>query len=265
MDISTSVFESLLEDSGLISSIYLSDITGVKHKNITELIEKYKSDLFYLGYDKYEKPLKGKILDDFLKRVVKSEIKTSKYGSSKSYMLTVSQAKNVLVLMGNSNNTITQYKHDIACNKLDENIFKMRGRGFVYMISNMKGLYKIGRTINPKQRIRAIETQMGAKVELIQISDYIFEYEELENELHQLCKDKLVMGEWYKLTDTYTVELRKPEEMFYDEYNYNPDDLSAIACHIENNGATITEFDKIKLNYHIDYNTSKQMFKEINA
>lgn len=262
MDIKTSFFNELLENSGLISSIYLSDITGVKHKNITELIEKHKSDLFYLGYDKYEKPLKGDILDEFLKRVVKCEIKTSNYGNSKSYMLTISQAKNVLVLMGNSNHIITNYKHNIACNKFDENIFNMRGRGFVYLISNMKGLYKIGRTINPKQRIRAIETQKGAKVKLIQLSDYIFEYEELENELHALCKNKLVMGEWYKLTDT--VDLRKPEEIIEEmDCNYNSDDLSVIACHIENNGATITEFDKIKLNYHIDYNISKKISEEI--
>lgn len=235
------LLKELRENANLTSSIYLSDITGVKHKNIIELIERHKSHLFHLGYENYKKPLKGEILDDFLKKIIKYEIKTNNYGNSKSYLLTINQVKNLLVLMGNSNEIIINYKHDIACNKFDENVLKLKNRGYVYLISDMKELYKIGRTINPIKRIRAIETQKGEKVKLIQLSDYIFEYEELERELHQLYIHKLKLGEWFKL---------------------NEDDVINISCHIEHNGLTITEFNKIKLNYYIDYNLSKNILKE---
>jgi 5'-3' exonuclease len=232
------------KEFGLISSKYLSNITGINHKNIISLIEKYK-------YDIWVSRKQGSLTMEELEECVKFKkisIKTSELGTSKSYMLTEEQCKFIICLMKNknNNNNITYYKQAIALNSFDDNILHYNERGFVYVLSKNNQAYKIGRTYNLKQRYRAIITQAGDKnIKLIAISDFIFEYAELENALHNLYKNNLIIGEWYKLND---------------------DELLELLNHLENNGLTIYDNKNnsiTKLNYYIDYNISKNLLSEL--
>ena len=226
--------ESIFNNMGLVSTKHISDITGVKHKNIIELVEKYKSDILFLVPN----------IDD----IKKNKIKTDKYGTSKSYLLTDSQAKFVLMLLSNVNHIIVNYKKSIIENNFDDKILHYSSRGFVYILRNEEGLYKIGRTYSIKKRIRAIITQSGYKnIKIIAISDFIFEYNKLEKELHRLYKNKLYIGEWYKL---------------------NNEELEDCLFHIENNGSTIIKKNNsyaLNLNYYIDYNIAKNLFIELDG
>lgn len=234
---------NFIKDAGLISSKHLSDITGIHHKNIISIIEKYEDDIWLARKS-------GTWTMDELKEVSilkKFKIKTSEFGTSKSYMLTKEQCKFIICLMKNENRNIFHYKMDIALNRFDNNVLNYNERGFVYVLEKeyIKE-YKIGRTYNLKKRYRAIITQSGINnIKLIALSDYIFEYGKLENALHKLYKKHLIIGEWYKLND---------------------DEILELLNHIEHNGLTLYN-DKnesvVKLNYHIDYNISKNLLEAL--
>lgn len=230
------------KDFELITSKHLADITGINHKNIISLIEKHELDIWLT-----RKP--NSLDDDELKecsRLNRISIRTNSYSISKSYLLTEEQCKFIICLLKNENDKIIHYKHDIVLNKFDNELFHYQERGFVYVLSKNKNQYKIGRTYNLKQRYKAIMTQSGdSSVKLIYLSDFIFEYSKLENALHKLYKDKKIIGEWYKL---------------------NKDELDELSLYIEMNGSTLYNNKNescTKLNYYIDYEISKKLFKQI--
>lgn len=76
---------------------------------------------------------------------------------------------------------------------------KKRAPGFVYLIRSETGYYKIGRTVNPENRIRTFSVRLPFRIEyehLIKCADQIA----LEKELHTKFADKRIDGEWFELT-----------------------------------------------------------------
>lgn len=71
--------------------------------------------------------------------------------------------------------------------------------GYVYLIKSPSGHYKIGRTVNPNDRLRMFGVQLPFEVEIIALikSD---DHKRLEASLHQTYNDKRVNGEWFALS-----------------------------------------------------------------
>jgi hypothetical protein len=76
--------------------------------------------------------------------------------------------------------------------------------GYVYLIKfELKNAYKIGRSIDPNNRLREFIVDMPVELELIHAfpaSDYF----DAESELQAICKDNgwHLTGEWFDLPDT---------------------------------------------------------------
>lgn len=71
--------------------------------------------------------------------------------------------------------------------------------GFVYLIQSPTGTYKIGRTINPADRMKTFTVKLPFEVEytcVIPADDMYY----LERTLHAQFADKRVNGEWFKLS-----------------------------------------------------------------
>ena len=71
--------------------------------------------------------------------------------------------------------------------------------GYVYILQSDTGPYKIGRSNNPKSRIKTFGVQLPFEVEYLAVipSD---DYVGLETELHVQYEDKRVNGEWFDLS-----------------------------------------------------------------
>ncbi len=82
--------------------------------------------------------------------------------------------------------------------------------GYVYVVSNCSGHYKIGRTNNVESRIRAIQTSNPSSIELI-VYFHSDDNVSLEKELHCLFSSKRVNGEWFML-DNNDIDLLKSRD-----------------------------------------------------
>jgi len=160
---------------------------NIEHKNVIAHITKYKNS--------FEE------IDRLVVKIEKSK-KESKGGRpSIVYDLSDNQIKFLIMLLKNDIYTI-RFKKDIILGNFDiENFKKDPIKGFVYIIQNKEGYYKIGSTINPKERIRSIETQQGCKVEIISISEPRFDYIKKEIEIHKRFNHKRQLGEYFDLND----------------------------------------------------------------
>lgn len=72
--------------------------------------------------------------------------------------------------------------------------------GWVYLLRSSDDVYKIGRTRDPKNRIRTFSVKLPFDVEyehLVRCDDMYA----METELHQRFADKRLDGEWFILTD----------------------------------------------------------------
>lgn len=72
--------------------------------------------------------------------------------------------------------------------------------GYVYLVQEPKGTYKIGRALDVQDRMRTFGIKLPYKVDLlavIQSGDYVA----TEQELHFKFAEKRVDGEWFALTD----------------------------------------------------------------
>lgn len=70
--------------------------------------------------------------------------------------------------------------------------------GYVYLLQSPTGAYKIGRTKNPKSRLKTFEVKLPFEVEftaLIQTRDMY----QLEIDLHTKYASKKIKGEWFRL------------------------------------------------------------------
>ena len=96
-------------------------------------------------------------------------------------------------------------------------------KGYVYLILNDIGNVKIGRTVNPKSRIRDIETLSGIKIIKIALSNRCSNYKEIENDMHEKFQKWNVMGEWFSATFEEVAEHLKTyklEQVDLPERNY---------------------------------------------
>ena len=69
--------------------------------------------------------------------------------------------------------------------------------GFVYLVQSSTGAYKIGRTINPHDRIRTFNVKLPFEVEYVVVIETANMYS-LESELHNQFARKRVNGEWFQ-------------------------------------------------------------------
>lgn len=84
--------------------------------------------------------------------------------------------------------------------------FYERG-GFVYLVRSASGFYKIGRTVDPDDRIASFRLTLPFEVEyehLIQTDDM----RGLEKELHRRFSAKRVRGEWFDLSESDVIYIK---------------------------------------------------------
>ena len=185
-----------------MKSINLARKLNIKHQNIMKHITSNILLFKDLGY------------------LEKTIGKTTEKGGRPDYYYNLNDLhiKFLLTLIKNDD-VIKVIKKDIILNTFDiENFKKDPVQGYIYIIRNING-YKIGSSINPKQRIRTIETQQGCNVEIIAISDKRYDYKIKENELHNLYKNKNIIGEYFNLDNN---DLNK---IICNLYNTSPNNL----------------------------------------
>jgi len=91
-----------------------------------------------------------------------------------------------------------------VCNSCQE-LFKAKASkvfaGYIYLIGNVeKGIFKIGKSRQPKERYKAIATKLPFPAEIIHVvgSD---DTEKAEKILHTIFASKRTHGEWFELPD----------------------------------------------------------------
>lgn len=73
--------------------------------------------------------------------------------------------------------------------------------GYVYLLKSASGFWKIGRTANPKDRLKTFSIKLPFEVEfehLIPCDDMVG----AETELHRRFADRRINGEWFRLNET---------------------------------------------------------------
>lgn len=80
--------------------------------------------------------------------------------------------------------------------------------GYVYLLKEVNGIHhKIGRTINPKNRLKTFSVKLPYQVEYVHVIQTDDMYT-LEYELHTRYASKRVDGEWFLLDETDIAEIR---------------------------------------------------------
>lgn len=97
---------------------------------------------------------------------------------------------------------------------------------YVYIIKNIEnGLFKIGYSTNPKNRISSIKTSAGVEIDEIEVAEVV-NGRNVEKHLHRLFKNKRKLGEWFKLSKN-DIKLAKEElENHKPKEDGSPADIS---------------------------------------
>lgn len=77
--------------------------------------------------------------------------------------------------------------------------------GYLYVVK-LDSAYKIGISKNPKQRLKEF-TLLPYKLETI-VCEKVYDYAQLEAELHLFFSDKHMRGEWYKLEESDITKIK---------------------------------------------------------
>lgn len=86
---------------------------------------------------------------------------------------------------------------------------KQRSRaGYVYLVKSVTGFYKIGRTVNPHNRLRTFNVKLPFEIEYEHVIQTNNMYA-LESKLHAQFADKRVNGEWFNLTDSDVGQIKQ--------------------------------------------------------
>lgn len=100
--------------------------------------------------------------------------------------------------------------HDREKKDLNENY------GYLYLLENRDGKEKIGRSLNPQNRIRSIETQGNLSVKNFFISHITKKHTETESKMHRKFKENREKGEWFNIpfatAKEYLQLLTEPKE-----------------------------------------------------
>jgi hypothetical protein len=79
--------------------------------------------------------------------------------------------------------------------------------GYIYVLRSKYG-FKIGKTVNLKDRTRLFEVKLPFKFE-IELSDYVDNYSKVEADLHRRYAAKRLEGEWFDLDDNDIDNIRQ--------------------------------------------------------
>ena len=72
------------------------------------------------------------------------------------------------------------------------------GYGYLYIIGRSpEGPVKIGISINPRKRVKDLESAGGAKIKLIWLSPLCSNFLAIETDLHERLQDFRMHGEWF--------------------------------------------------------------------
>lgn len=88
---------------------------------------------------------------------------------------------------------------------MDE-LVKVNGNGYTYVLKNEIGNVKIGKTKYPENRIRTIETQSGLKIIEHYISPLCSNYGKIERLMHKKFQENRLLGEWFNIDYTLAVQ-----------------------------------------------------------
>ena len=103
----------------------------------------------------------------------------------------------VLAYHKTTNNDNTHIRYEKLPERLPANSGKRAG--FVYVVKELTGkYYKIGRTVDPSDRIKTFEVKLPMRVEYVLLLPTDDMYK-LESSLHTLYASKHVNGEWFVL------------------------------------------------------------------
>lgn len=94
--------------------------------------------------------------------------------------------------------------------------------GFVYLMRHPEaGLFKIGRTIRPGDRERAIQKRAGELTEVVHLID-TDDAARLEAELHRVYREYRSAGEWFRLPEEAVKAIKATERVVYAGLLTNP-------------------------------------------
>jgi hypothetical protein len=79
-------------------------------------------------------------------------------------------------------------------------IGKLKNRGYVYLIKSPTGAYKIGKTKNPKDRMRMFHIKVPFEIEIEHLVE-VEDMQKLERGLHTMFRTKRINGEWFNLSE----------------------------------------------------------------
>lgn len=82
--------------------------------------------------------------------------------------------------------------------------------GYVYILSSDNGLYKIGKSKDPKGRINTLKTASPVKIELYRLF-MSSDMDDAEAMLHYMFSDFREIGEWFRLSEKELQELNDRE------------------------------------------------------
>lgn len=89
--------------------------------------------------------------------------------------------------------------------KVFHDTFLQDRRGYVYILSTWDGIYKIGRTTNLERRIKSFVKTPNLK---LIYSRWCRDSYSTEKEIHHIYYQYRVDGEWFRLTDAQTNDIR---------------------------------------------------------
>jgi hypothetical protein len=101
--------------------------------------------------------------------------------------------------------------------------------GFVYLLSDQNGNYKIGKTTSLDNRIKALNTQPPFELQLIAFQK-TSNNSKLEADYHKKYSHKRLRGEWFKLTSddvdetvkAFSVEMEKTDAIARAFESFDP-------------------------------------------
>lgn len=92
-------------------------------------------------------------------------------------------------------------------------------KGFVYLIDDGTGLYKIGFSINPKKRLESIQSTRKDKTLVMLRCIFTRNQVALERRLHKLYADKREHLEWFRLDQSDVRYIISIPDDPWDEYD----------------------------------------------
>ncbi|MGF2618471.1 GIY-YIG nuclease family protein [Rossellomorea vietnamensis] len=72
--------------------------------------------------------------------------------------------------------------------------------GFIYVIQEEGGFFKIGKSVNPVTRLKTLQTSHPRPLQLVHVIE-VEDMKSIESKLHDLFESKRLSGEWFELTE----------------------------------------------------------------